>query len=211
MPSVHRRVAAIRRRADTAVMPALSDPHEREVFLTRQGDTFLLTEGALDIRKSSYNWMPTYAEKIDILAKAAGRTSFIWGVPPERRFQKYESGRLVEREVQVLPRRIIGFVDVDRWADFLYGNGAPFPATCFSKTRTVYGKHDVLLPFPLCVSEVFLRRVYKRLGSPERAEISSQEILLQGARTWLDPRDVSMGPTTAEVRAARDRRKSQRN
>jgi hypothetical protein len=194
--------------ADIPIMLPSSPEPEREVFLTRQSEGFSLTEDCLDVQKSSYNnGVRDYSEKIATLMKAAGESSFIWGVPPDRRLRKYEIDRLVEWEVQVQFERIIGFVDVNLWADYLYDRLVTFPAKCFAKSRPTQGTHDVLLPLPLRDDEVFLQRIYKR-HTLEKAEILSQVPLLQGARTVLQQHDVFPRPTTAERIALREQQRS---
>ncbi len=117
---------------------------------------------------------PDYPDKIHTLAKQIGTTQFLWAVEQARDFKHHEIAKPVEWVVGLSAKRILGYVDVEKWFAFLEGRDVTL-SMCFSKTLPKRGDTNVILPFPLFRKEVLIKRV-RDVRTPDDASILSEQV-----------------------------------
>jgi hypothetical protein len=148
-------------------------------YLTRHADGFILTAGKIEPGRCTYAEFayPGYVQKRAALSETVGVDQFLWAIEATRKFPHYEMTKPVEWLVRLDEKRLLGYVDDNRWFRFLQGQ-LPYVYGCFRRDRPTNGDFSVLLPFPLRPCEVVRRRVYKFL-SPDRALLVEDKMVSQ--------------------------------
>lgn len=141
---------------------------------TRQSEDFDPLRGPLDRSRSPYaESFDDYPAKCADIAALVGTDSFLWCYPEKRPFQFYEGVKPVEWVINVSDNRVLGFVDDERWFQYVK-EGDYLPRSVFSASRPPVDEYSVLVNFPLRKEELVRKTVFEFI-SPTEAKIVSEE------------------------------------
>ena len=144
------------------------------VLLTRHSAEFNPIDSPLDPEKSPYTeGYEDYPAKRHLLGKSVGTDSFLWCISAERQFRYYEFEKPVEWKIRVADDRVLGYVNNDRWMQFLGGKTSSLDGV-FSATDQPEGEHSVLVVHPLYCKEIMGRRQFHILNCNE-ADVLREE------------------------------------
>ena len=133
-------------------------------FLTRHSLEFNLTEGHIDAKYSPYaDSYSGYPQKAAELSRIIGTDQFLWAVELDKGFKYYEMCKLVEWNLKITQKRLLGYIDNKEWFAYLEGKLGSMPE-CFSKTRPSGNGFSVILPFPVRQEELVYKRIYKEIS-----------------------------------------------
>lgn len=114
-----------------------------------------------------------YSDKCAVLASLVGADSFLWCYPVEHSFRSYESVKPVEWIINVSDKRVLGFVDDERWCQYLE-DGNYLPQSVFSTSGSPAKECSILVSFPLNKEELISKTVFQFISST-KAKIVSKE------------------------------------
>lgn len=147
-----------------------------DLLRTRHSLGFDPVTDKLDPAGSPYaDWIRDYPQKRRKLACLVGTELFLWCLPAAREFPRFEEIKPVEWVIKVHANRILGFVDDERWKEYLEGTRSLHRGV-FSTVGPPAHEHEysVLVKLPLRQEELVSKAVFK-IASPDKAEILSRE------------------------------------
>lgn len=137
---------------------------------TRHCLLFDPTSSELDPNLSPYADSYTdYNSKRIELGRLIGTNDFIWCIPATRTFKFHEIIKPVEWEIRVSDNRILGYVDEQRWFDYLEGRISSLSGVYF-RSSVPNSDYSVLVIYPLTQNEIVKMTIF-RFITPEKAEI----------------------------------------
>lgn len=143
---------------------------------TRHSADFDPLCGPLDRSRSPYaESFDDYPDKCAVLASLVGTDPFLWCYPMKYRIRYYEGVKPVEWMIKVSGNRVLGFVDDERWLQYLK-DGDYLPRSVFSAFRPPAKECSILVTFPLRKEEL-VRKIVFQIISPTEAKIVSEEYL----------------------------------
>ena len=155
--------------SDTAARRRWAVPLEKVMHLlrTRHSLEFDPLTAELDPGLSPYaDCYDDYPLKRKKLGCLIGTDSFLWCIPAQRKFRHYESAKPVEWEIKVSNTRVLGYVDDQRWHDFLEGRSFSIDKVYFKRTPPS-NEYSVLVYHPLYREEIQRMIIFRFIKSNE--------------------------------------------
>lgn len=120
-----------------------------------------------------------YTIKRKALGQLVGTDDFIWCIPKERQFAKYEMIKPVEWIIQVNEDRVRGYVHDQNWFDYLEGRKASHEEVYFTDYPPE-AEYSVLVDYPLREDDIIEMKIFQIID-PNHAGILCQRHFSQNS------------------------------
>ncbi len=129
------------------------------ILYTWHDETFELTSGTIDWKRSSY-WdsIPGLGKRYAAVSAKIGTREFLWCFAEATQHEYFETNKNVEWIILVDMGDILGYVETDAWEDFLRRN--PSRDDWFHGSCADLKDYIVIVRFPLSHEQLISKTIY---------------------------------------------------